>query len=155
VLSRHFRRVGFRHRVDEHIDTFARIKEVVMKHRFSRKSLLLGSVLLIGALGLWSETVAARGNVAAGAKSAMYCAYCHGPDGNSTYTGTPRLAGQSAESIAAKIKLYKSNKKVFHPMMAFLAGGLTDQDIDDLAAFYSSQPVKQGEMPYSGPPPLK
>jgi cytochrome c553 len=134
---------------------FARIKEVVMKHCFSRQSLLLGSALLLGALGLWSETVAAGGDAAMGATSAMYCAFCHGADGNSTYTGTPRLAGQSAESFVAKMKLYKTNQKMFHPMMAFLAGGLSDQDIQNLAAFYASQPVKQSLQPYSGPPALK
>ncbi len=126
-----------------------------MKHRFSRQSLWLGLALLLGALGLWSETVAAGGDAAAGAKSAMFCAYCHGPDGNSTYTGAPRLAGQSAESFVVKIKHYKSNQKVYHPMMAFLAGGLNGQDIEDLAAFYAAQPVKQGALPYGGPPPLR
>ncbi len=126
-----------------------------MKHRFSRQSMVLGSALLLGTLGLLSEAVAAGGNAAVGAKSAMFCAYCHGPDGNSTYTGTPRLAGQSAESFVAKIKFYKSNQKIYHPMMAFLAGGLNDQDILDLAAFYEAQPVKQGPLPYSGPPPIK
>lgn len=126
-----------------------------MKHRFSCQSLLLGSALLLGTLGLWSETVAAGGDAAAGAKAAMYCAFCHGQDGNSTYTGTPRLAGQSPESFVAKMKLYKSNNKVFHPMMAFLSGGLNDKDIEDLAAFYASQPIKQSLLPYSGPPPMK
>ena len=125
-----------------------------MKHRFSRQSLLLASALLVGVLGVRSEAIAAGGDAAAGAKSAMYCAYCHGPDGNSTHTGTPRLAGQNPESFVAKMKLYKSSNKAFHPLMAFLTGGLNDQDIRDLAAFYASQPVKQSLQPYSGPPPM-
>lgn len=125
-----------------------------MKHRFTRQALLLTSALLVGASGLWGATAVAGGDASAGAQAAKYCAFCHGPDGNSTYTGTPRLAGQSPESFIAKIKLYKSNGKVFHPLMAFLAGGLSDKDIQDLAAFYAAQPIKQSLQPYGGPPPL-
>jgi cytochrome c553 len=124
-----------------------------MKYTLSHKSVLLGSALLFGVFAICSEKSAAGGDAAAGAKSAMYCAYCHGPAGNSTYTGTPRLAGQSAESFIAKMKLYKSNKKIYHPMMAFLAGGLSDQDIQDLAAFYAKQPVRQSLQPYNAPQP--
>lgn len=126
-----------------------------MKYRYSRQSLLLASALLAGILAISNEAVAAGGDATAGAKAAMYCAFCHGPDGNSTYTGTPRLAGQNAESFVAKMKLYKSNNKVFHPLMAFLTGGLSDKDIQDLAAFYAAQPIRQSLQPYSGPPPMK
>jgi cytochrome c553 len=138
---------------------FARNMEVMMKRRLLHKSQLLGSVLLLAALSLWSETVAAGGDAAAGAKIAMSCAYCHGPDGNSTYTGTPRLAGQSVDSFVAKMNLYKTNKKTTHPVMAFLTGGrnggLNDQDIQNLAAFYAAQPVHQNPQLYSDPPPIK
>jgi cytochrome c553 len=126
-----------------------------MKHRFALQPLLLGPALLLGAFGLWSEASAAGGDAAAGAKSAMYCAYCHGVDGNSTHTGTPRLAGQSVESFVAKMKVYKSNQKVFHPMMAFLTGGLSDKDVQDLAAFYAQQPVRSSSVPYVGSNPYK
>lgn len=125
-----------------------------MKYALTRRTLFLGAVLVLGVAGPVTQAVAG-GNAANGAKSALYCAYCHGADGNSTYTGTPRLAGQNAEAFVAKMKLYKANQKVYHPMMAFLAGGLSDQDIDDLAAFYASQPVRQTTQPYAGPPPLK
>jgi cytochrome c553 len=130
-----------------------------MKHKFLHKSLLLASASLLSALSLWSETVAAAGDASAGAITALYCAYCHGPDGNATYTGAARLAGQSAESFVAKMKLYKTNKKLSHPMMAFLTGGrnggLNDQDIQNLAVFYAAQPVHQNPQLYNGPPPIK
>jgi cytochrome c553 len=125
-----------------------------MTYRFGQ-ALFLGSALLSGAFALWTETAVAGGDAAAGAKSAMYCAYCHGADGNSTHTGTPRLAGQSAESFVAKMKVYKSNQKVFHPMMAFLTGGLGDKDVQDLAAFYAQQPVRNNSLPYAGSNPYR
>lgn len=151
---------GFVGKLDSHPwvagwNGIAGIKEIVMKHRFSHKSLLLGSVLLFGALSIWSETVAAGGDAAAGEKKSMFCSTCHGADGNATHTGTPRLAGQSIESFVAKMKLYKSNQKVYHPMMAFLTGGLNDQDIQDLAAFYAKQPIRQSLQPYRSPAPAK
>ena len=125
-----------------------------MRSGVKRRKLLLGSILVLGIMGLWAQTAAAAGDVARGAKSAMYCAYCHGADGNATHTGTPRLAGQSEETFIAKMKVYKANQKVYHPLMGFLTGGLTDQDIQDLGAFYASQSVQQSIQPYAGPPPL-
>jgi cytochrome c553 len=126
-----------------------------MKYRFAHQPLLLGAALLLSASGFCGGAFAAGGDAAAGAKSAMYCAYCHGVDGNSTHTGTPRLAGQSVDSFVAKMKVYKSNQKVFHPMMAFLTGGLSDKDVLDLAAFYAQQPVRSSAVPYLGSNPYK
>lgn len=126
-----------------------------MKLDFVRQLPILGAAALFGSVVCCSQDAMAAGDVAAGGKLALYCAYCHGADGNSTYTGTPRLAGQNADSIVAKLKLYKANQKIYHPMMGFLVGGLNDQDIHHLAAFYASQPVNQSSQPYAGPPALK
>ncbi len=126
-----------------------------MKHGYMHKPLVLGSALLLGTLTLWGTPADAAGNAEAGAKKAMFCSGCHGADGNLTHTGTPRLAGQSEADLVAKLKLYKSNQKIYHPMMAFLTGGLNDQDIQDLAAFYAKQPVRQSLQPYTGPTPPK
>jgi cytochrome c553 len=119
------------------------------------KPLRLVSALMLGALALWSGSAAAAGNAEAGAQKSMFCAGCHGADGNMTHTGTPRLAGQSEAELIAKLKMYKSNQKMFHPMMAFLTGGLNDQDIQDLAAFYAKQPVRQSLQPYRGITPYQ
>lgn len=126
-----------------------------MKFRVTCHASVAGAVLMLASFIGYGGDVSAAGDVAKGGKLALYCAYCHGADGNSTYTGTPRLAGQSPEAFAAKMKLYKNNQKVYHPMMGFLVGGLTDRDIQDLAAFYAAQAVNQSLQPYAGPPPLK
>lgn len=120
-----------------------------MKLQFSVRSLRLA--LVIGVLGLYGGTAVAEGDAAAGAKKTMFCSTCHGVDGNATYTGTPRLAGQSVEHFTNKMKTYKSGKVLYHPMMALLTNGLNDQDIADMAAFYASQKPHDSLKPYSSP----
>lgn len=111
-----------------------------------------GLTLLAITLALAGGTALAAGNPAEGAKKAQYCAGCHGPDGNYTHTGTPRLAGQSEAQFIAKMKNYRAGAKGFyHPMMAILVNGLNDQDIADLGAFYASQKVEPSLKPYRPP----
>ena len=50
----------------------------------------------------------------------------------------PKLGGQNADYIAASLKAYKSGERK-HPTMRAIAGSLTDQDMADLAAYYSAQ----------------
>jgi cytochrome c553 len=126
-----------------------------MKLRVMCHSKILVALLAFASLGTLGSPAFAVGDASSGGKLALYCAYCHGADGNATHTGAPRLAGQSAETFVAKMKLYKANQKIYHPMMGFLVGGLTDRDVQDLAAFYAAQPVNQSLQPYSGPPVLK
>lgn len=126
-----------------------------MEFDFQPRFRILGNAFLLATVSVCSNLLWAAGDASSGGKLALYCAYCHGADGNSTYTGTPRLAGQSAQSIVGKLKHYKANQKIYHPMMGFLVGGLNDQDIQNLAAFYASQPVTQSLQPYGGPPALK
>lgn len=123
-----------------------------MSHCKSFRSPRVGLVVIMGLLGLWSGVAAAvTGNAEAGAKKTLFCATCHGIDGNTTITGTPRLAGQSVEHFTAKMKVYKSGKVVYHPMMAILTNGLSDQDIADMGAFYASQKPQNALKPYTLP----
>jgi cytochrome c553 len=107
--------------------------------------------LAVGLLVVGGGAAAATGDAAAGAKKSQFCATCHGADGNTTITGTPRLAGQSGEHFAEKMKLYRSGKVLYHPMMAILTNGLNEQDVADLGAFYASQKPQPGLKPYSSP----
>lgn len=122
-----------------------------MKHQFSLGSTSWALAVTIGVVGSWSGLATAAGDAAAGAKKTMFCSACHGVDGNATLTGTPRLAGQSVEHFTNKMKIYKSGKVVYHPMMALLTLGLSDQDIADMAAFYASQKPQDSLKPPSSP----
>lgn len=85
----------------------------------------------------------AAGDPAAGKEKAAVCAACHGPDGNSTMAPVPGLvvpniAGQYADYLAKSLQDYRSGARKNANMNA-QAAALSDQDIENLAAFYASQ----------------
>ena len=65
------------------------------------------------------------------------CATCHGPLGLSQLPNAPNLAGQPALYLAEQLKNYRSGKRQ-NEMMQVMAKPLTDQEIDNLAAWYES-----------------
>lgn len=80
-----------------------------------------------------------KGNVAAGQEKARTCAACHGATGNESLDDTyPKLAGQHPEYLARALQEYRSGKRK-NAIMAGFAAGLSDEDIDDLSAFYAAQ----------------
>ncbi|MCG8014532.1 MAG: cytochrome c4, partial [Candidatus Thiodiazotropha weberae] len=88
--------------------------------------------------------VQAAGNAEDGKNKSAVCAGCHGAEGNSPLNPVwPKIAGQHPAYIEKQIKDFKANKRS-DPMMSPMAAPLSDQDIADLAAFYSSQTIKTG-----------
>ena len=81
-----------------------------------------------------------KGNAAAGQEKSKTCASCHGATGNESLDDTyPKLAGQYPEYLSKALHDYKSGKRN-NAIMAGFTAGLSDEDIDDLSAFYASQP---------------
>ena len=76
---------------------------------------------------------------AGAAKAKEVCAACHGLDGNSPQPDYPKLGGQYADFLAKALRDYKSGARR-NPIMQGFAAALSREDIDDLAAFYASQP---------------
>lgn len=87
-----------------------------------------------------SET---RGDPQAGQAKSAICAACHGADGNSAVPQWPSLAGQHASYLERQIVLIQSNARQV-PEMTAIVSGLSEADIQDLAAYYSSQVRKVG-----------
>jgi cytochrome c553 len=101
------------------------------------------SQLMIGILiyMLFSFTVIANAaEVAAGKIKAIQCIACHGLDGNSPLPQYPKLAGQHVEYLFQAMKAYQTGTRV-DPIMSPMAEKLlgTDSDIENLAAYFSSQ----------------
>jgi len=71
------------------------------------------------------------------AKADAGCALCHGPNGVATMPGAPNLAGQQAIYLSEQLKNYRSGKR-HHEVMSYIAKPLTDAEIAQLAAWYSS-----------------
>lgn len=85
--------------------------------------------------------VQAAGDPKAGQLKTSMCAGCHGISGWRTAYPTvysvPMLGGQHAEYMVAALKAYKSGERG-HPSMVAIAGSLSEQDMEDLAAYYAS-----------------
>jgi cytochrome c553 len=82
----------------------------------------------------------ARGNAENGkGKAAQVCAACHGADGaKPSAPDQPILAGQYYDYLVRAITDYKIGRRN-NPIMKGFAGQLSKQEIDDLAAWFSSQ----------------
>jgi len=82
----------------------------------------------------------AQGDAVAGQAKSALCSTCHGADGNSELSMNPKLAGQSANYIVKQLMDYKSGARA-NATMAAMVGNLSPQDMQDIAAWYSSKEV--------------
>jgi cytochrome c553 len=81
----------------------------------------------------------AAGDATSGQQKSQACAACHGADGNApTGPDFPRLAGQHYDYLLKALRDYKSGARK-NPIMAGQVGGLSAQDMTDLAAYFASQ----------------
>lgn len=103
------------------------------------KKIILTVFISLGVAGL----AFAKGDAAAGQAKATTCAACHGATGISMAPIWPNLAGQGQRYLIKQITEIKDGVRSVPEMMPFV-GGLTPQDIEDLAAFYASQNAPQG-----------
>jgi cytochrome c553 len=78
----------------------------------------------------------AGGDPAAGKAKAASCAGCHGANGEGVKPNPP-LAGLPEAKFVQAMKDYKSGKRP-NPVMKSFAGPLSDQDFENLAAYYAS-----------------
>ncbi len=76
-------------------------------------------------------------DAAAGKAKSAVCAACHGADGHSLSPLWPNLAGQKEAYLAKQIKAFRDGIRK-DPTMSPMAAGLTDADVDNLAAYFSS-----------------
>lgn len=80
----------------------------------------------------------AQGDIEAGKTKSATCTACHGADGNSPSNLYPKIAGQHASYLVKQLKEFKSGERQ-DPVMAGMVAGLSEQDMQDLAAYYESQ----------------
>lgn len=99
-------------------------------------------VVIAATCALLGSTTAAwaAGDAAAGKAKSTTCTACHNPDGNSTIAQYPKLAGQSADYLTKQLMEFKSGARVNAIMLGMVAA-LSQQDMEDLAAFYASQQI--------------
>jgi len=83
--------------------------------------------------------VLAAGDADEGRVTAATCVACHGQNGNSVNPIWPKLAGQHAYYIEKELHDFQNEKRT-DPSMSAMAMGLNDIDIENVAAFFASQP---------------
>ncbi|WP_448505964.1 c-type cytochrome [Immundisolibacter sp.] len=88
----------------------------------------------------------AAGDAAAGQQKSAPCQACHSTDGNSQVGMYPNIAGQHAGYIVTQLKALRDGGRK-DPVMSPMAANLSDQDIDDLAAYFAGQKIKLGSVP--------
>lgn len=97
----------------------------------------LSVVVLSLAMAATAGMAQAAGDAAAGKAKAGTCAGCHGANGVSPNPMWPNLAGQKAPYLVKQMKAFKAGTRN-DPMMAPMAKPLSDADMENLAAYFSS-----------------
>jgi cytochrome c553 len=95
---------------------------------------------VVGAL-CFSLSPASAGDLEEGRKKSAPCAACHGAVGISPNPSWPNLAGQQKDYLIRQMKDFRDGKRS-DPWMSPMAQPLTDEDIEDLAVFFNSLPVR-------------
>jgi len=87
---------------------------------------------------IWTVPVSAA-ELSAGEQKAANCMGCHGPKGKSSNAQWPNLAAQQSTYIVNQLNAFKTGARI-NTMMQSMAANLSDDDMNNLAAYYSSQP---------------
>ncbi len=101
-----------------------------------RTSLIVAGMLATAVL---FASPAEAGNPQRGLEISETCQTCHGKDGNMVLEEDyPKLGGQYYDYLVHALRAYRSGARQ-HDVMSAFAEDLSDQDIRDLAAWYSRQ----------------
>jgi cytochrome c553 len=84
-----------------------------------------------------STAALAAGDIAAGRRKALQCQTCHGLDGLSKLPEAPHIAGQPEPYLVKSLNDYRQGVRK-NEMMTIVVQQLNDQDVADLAAYYSA-----------------
>ena len=109
-----------------------------MENRRLRRRVFVS--LLLTALG---SAASAGAQVATGSLAAA-CETCHGQGGISRSPGTPNLAGQQADYLAAQLAAFKSKDRK-NDLMASIAAQLSAPEMKSLAQYWSRLPASPAD----------
>lgn len=81
-----------------------------------------------------------------GAATGQSCVDCHGAEGNAPLDPSyPKLGGQYRDYIEHSLQMYRDGDRD-HPLMSQQAKSLSDQQIADLAAYFSTRPTQLQDL---------
>jgi cytochrome c553 len=102
-----------------------------------RFPVVLAALVLGLAVALSGPRGAQAGDATVGRQKAKMCQTCHGIDGVAKIPSAPNIAGESELYLVTQLKAFRSGKRT-HEIMSLIAQQLSDEDIENLAAWYSS-----------------
>lgn len=102
-----------------------------------RLKICAAAAALAATAALPALPAAAQGDAEAGRKKAQQCATCHGIDGLAQVPIAPHIAGENFTYLQTQLRNFRSGKRE-HEIMSVVAQALSDEDINDLSAWYSS-----------------
>jgi cytochrome c553 len=101
---------------------------------------MMKTLRAVALIAVFAAVPAAAADLAAGqAKAKEICQACHGLDGNSQTPDYPKLGGQYPDYLQKALRDYKSGARK-NPIMAGFAATLSAKDIENVAAYFASQP---------------
>ena len=114
-----------------------------MKPLLTAIVLTMASTIAVAAESRASEVY--HGNIDKGGVKSSTCIACHGAGGKSSVADYPKLAGQHPGYLVSTLKAYRDGSRA-NAVMQGMASVLSDEDIADLAAYFSSQAVSNGAV---------
>jgi cytochrome c553 len=109
------------------------------------KRALLAAAAVMGIISAGSA-FAAEPNAEKGAQISSQCAACHGSDGMSVDTSIPNLAGQHYAYLLAQTNAFRDRTRI-NPIMNQMVQSLTQEQIEDIAAYYASVAIQVKAAP--------
>jgi len=88
-------------------------------------------------LVLYAPSALGAGNISAGRQKALACQTCHGLDGLSKLPDAPNIAGNPEQYLVRQLNAFKKGERK-NDMMTLVVQPLSDQDVEDLAAYYAA-----------------
>jgi cytochrome c553 len=104
----------------------------------------ISSTILLSGACLNTSARAQSVDISKGRQKAEVCMACHGPDGFTTAApGIPHLAGQDRDYLIKALTAYRIGESRTDETMTAMAKPLTDTDIQNIAAFFSTLPPRR------------
>ena len=117
---------------------------------FVGKHVVTAALAALAGFAVSAQAADVVGNAKAGQGKVAMCIGCHGiPDYRTAYPEVyrvPKLGGQNQQYLENALHEYKKDDRHFQTMHA-IASSLSDQDIADIAAYYSSQTAASQNNP--------
>ncbi len=112
----------------------------------NRTGTRIARVVLAGLSISLLAPAAHAGDIASGRALANQCAVCHGLDGMAVQPDAPNIGGESEIYLINQLRAFRDGERQ-HQQMSIIAQGLSDKNIEDVAAYFSAIEIEVVSVP--------